>query len=351
MGTQNLSMAADMLEMEWDAELAAVAQKYANQCRYKHDKANCRQVGNFNVGQNLAIQTLTGGHTAPQPDWNFAVSIWYSEIGYFHEKDIYPFNLPTGAEYRHFSQVNWATSFRVGCGYVLYKSGQDITSQVLTRLYVCNYGPAGNVYGDSVWKKGQFCSACPINSCCGSSCSNGTIYNGLCKRTDNEAPLYPAPMPNLFYCSFRGENDCDNYIEGKTNWEILPTLGGNYLGIVLNGGENSTINFKKEIQPTQSQFCITLSYRKGPNVDGQPDAGLASEVLKVPDIGYVHSQPLVSYEDPERQQFSIYNLTLSWKDTTLLALNFAVPPGKTAQFFDVDAITITDGKCQNKMKK
>jgi len=47
--------AADMLQMEWDAELAAIAQRHADQCTFDHDCAECRSVDRWGVGQNLYI--------------------------------------------------------------------------------------------------------------------------------------------------------------------------------------------------------------------------------------------------------------------------------------------------------
>nr|AII97806.1 BLTX434 [Nephila pilipes] len=165
-GRAGLPPAANMLELQWDPELAAVAQKYADQCRYEHDPSNCRRVMNFGVGQNIAIQKLTGGHTVPQADWEFAVRDWFREIMYFSQNDIDPFKPPSQSEYRHFSQLAWAKSFRVGCGYVLYKESNVFMDETYTRLYICNYGPAGNVYGSKVYEIGAQCSDCPINTCC-----------------------------------------------------------------------------------------------------------------------------------------------------------------------------------------
>lgn len=346
-GRTGLPQAANMLQMQWDPELAAVAQKYADQCRYEHDPSNCRRVMNFGVGQNIAIQRLTGGHTVPQADWDFAVNDWFHEIIYFNQNDIYPFQPPSGSEYRHFSQLAWANSFRVGCGYVLYKEGNVFKDETYTRLYICNYGPAGNVYGSKVYEIGAQCSNCPINTCCGSSCTMQTTYSGLCRRTNEKPPIYPPPMPNLFYCAFQNNTDCNNYIMGNPNWVIEPTLGGNYLGIVLNGGENSTIVFTNKIQPQSDTFCVTLHYRKGPNKYDDEMANEADEVFYLPEVNYTVSQPLMGYPNPVRQQFSVFNITLSWDKQTELKISFAVPSGKPAQFLNIKKILAVDGKCEN----
>uniref|UniRef100_A0A1E1WW85 Putative cysteine-rich protein n=1 Tax=Tityus obscurus TaxID=1221240 RepID=A0A1E1WW85_TITOB len=68
-----------MLEMEWDDELAQIAQKLTDQCVYKHDCDDCRKVENFDVGQNIYTATITAVDP-PEPFWVDAVRSWYSEI-------------------------------------------------------------------------------------------------------------------------------------------------------------------------------------------------------------------------------------------------------------------------------
>ena len=45
-----------------------------------------------------------------------------------------------------------------------------------TKLYTCNYGPAGNYIGGQMYEQGQACSKCPK----GTSCSRD--YPGLCGK-------------------------------------------------------------------------------------------------------------------------------------------------------------------------
>lgn len=54
----------------WDNEVANLAQRWADNCKFAHDKIRSIP-GRFAVGQNLA----TG-----QNDWGDAVQAWYSEI-------------------------------------------------------------------------------------------------------------------------------------------------------------------------------------------------------------------------------------------------------------------------------
>nr|AII97948.1 BLTX589 [Nephila pilipes] len=110
--------AANMMEMVWDDELAAIAQKHAETCKFHHDCYACRQVDRFIVGQNI-----------------------YMSMSY---------NYP--------EKSNWR--------------------QMIKAFY------------DEMYKAGRTCSACPSNTCCGSSCGRYGInsdYEGLCKVIDEDA--------------------------------------------------------------------------------------------------------------------------------------------------------------------
>ncbi|GIX99830.1 hypothetical protein CDAR_460641 [Caerostris darwini] len=166
--------AANMLEMVWDNELAAVAQKHAEQCKFEHDCNECREVDRFSVGQNI-YEGMSSG-PPKHSDWEPMVKSFYDEVSMFDKSYIKPYVF--GA-WGHFSQVVWATSWRVGCGRATFMEDGWYTT-----FLVCNYGPAGNMYDGEMYKVGAPCSACPSGTCCGSSCQRHGIradYRGLCK--------------------------------------------------------------------------------------------------------------------------------------------------------------------------
>lgn len=70
-----------MRQLSWDPELARVAQRLADQCKFAHDCPDCRRVGRFKVGQNL-YQSFTTRSPGPA-DWRAAVDSWYDEITAF----------------------------------------------------------------------------------------------------------------------------------------------------------------------------------------------------------------------------------------------------------------------------
>jgi hypothetical protein len=53
----------------------------------------------------------------------------------------------------HYTQLVWAQTAKVGCGFVQYGKNEQ--------LLVCNYLPAGNTIGQKMYEQGSACSMCP----------------------------------------------------------------------------------------------------------------------------------------------------------------------------------------------
>ncbi|KFK39965.1 hypothetical protein AALP_AA3G312200 [Arabis alpina] len=106
--------------MQWDAGVAAVARKYANQ-----RKGDCRLIhSNGPYGENLAKSTgdLSGIS---------AVNLWVNEKANYD----YPTNTCNGV-CGHYTQIVWRNSVRLGCAKARCNNGGTII--------VCNYDPPGN---------------------------------------------------------------------------------------------------------------------------------------------------------------------------------------------------------------
>ena len=86
------------------------------------------------------------------------------------------FNSGTG----HYTQIVWAKTHKIGCGYTAYRGGNSIK-----KLIVCNYGAAGNFINAPMYQDGQACSNCPENTTCSKN------YPGLC-TVPGETGLSPA---------------------------------------------------------------------------------------------------------------------------------------------------------------
>ncbi|XP_018499791.2 pathogenesis-related protein 1-like [Pyrus x bretschneideri] len=117
--------AVGVVPLTWDDNVAAYAQKYANQ-----------HVGDCNLvhsggpyGENLAMSTSDMLGTA-------AVDLWVAEkADYIYESN----SCANGKVCGHYTQVVWRNSARVGCAKVRCSSGGT--------FIVCNYDPPGNYIG------------------------------------------------------------------------------------------------------------------------------------------------------------------------------------------------------------
>ncbi|KAJ9705389.1 hypothetical protein PVL29_003441 [Vitis rotundifolia] len=111
--------------MSWDNTVATYAQNYAN-----------KRIGDCNLvhsggpyGENLA-----GGSGTPLTG-TAAVNLWVGEKPYYN----YDSNSCVGKECRHYTQVVWRNSVRLGCARVQCNNGGWFVT--------CNYDPPGNYVG------------------------------------------------------------------------------------------------------------------------------------------------------------------------------------------------------------
>ncbi|XP_027338842.1 pathogenesis-related protein 1-like [Abrus precatorius] len=109
----------------WDDTVAAFASNYANQ-----RKGDCKLIhsGDHRYGENLAMSTGDLSGTG-------AVKLWVDEkANYNHDS-----NTCVGGECRHYTQVVWKNSVRLGCAKVRCNNGGTFIG--------CNYDPPGNYVG------------------------------------------------------------------------------------------------------------------------------------------------------------------------------------------------------------
>lgn len=100
--------AANMMQLVWDQELADIAQSHANQCDFNHDCNNCREVDDFQVGQNL-YQRKTSW-LQPVANWTKAIKSFYDEISFTPTKVKWQFPLfPSFSHAKFFSHISHFT--------------------------------------------------------------------------------------------------------------------------------------------------------------------------------------------------------------------------------------------------
>ncbi|XP_070387077.1 cysteine-rich venom protein-like [Dermacentor albipictus] len=197
-----------MLQLRWDEELASVAQAKADQCtpdsgKLMHDKPEDRFTTKIkSTGQNLAFHASSARFGST--DWPGQVKAWFDEYTHYPPQSVDHFSPPRGEPTGHFTQVVWATTRYVGCGYVDYIV-EGYSRLPYMQLYVCNYASAGNVLLRPVYNPGDVCSACPE----GTACVKDT---GLCSSAEARGHSYRQPDPNSPERSKRGG---DGHVQGS----------------------------------------------------------------------------------------------------------------------------------------
>ena len=123
-----------MPKLTWSPEAAKVAQAWANQCKFEHN----RNRGKY--GENLAAAAPPGSKTNTQ-----VVEDWVSESADYS----YATNKCTpGKVCGHYTQVVWRNTAQVGCATAICTKNSPFGAQFPTwQLWVCNYTPPGNYVG------------------------------------------------------------------------------------------------------------------------------------------------------------------------------------------------------------
>ena len=133
--------------LQWHDGLASAAQMVANKCSFTHDtKTGKDQCGFDGYGQNFAC---VGGSATEDPTKDISGQ-WYGEEGIYEQTGSYGKSNPIesgSGETGHFTQVVWKSTTHVGCAMANCPNGVSGTSG-MDSLFVCDYGPAGNMGGE-----------------------------------------------------------------------------------------------------------------------------------------------------------------------------------------------------------
>ncbi|XP_072399967.1 venom allergen 5-like [Diabrotica undecimpunctata] len=166
-------VAANMMALSYDKDLEYTARCHINRCKFEHDR--CRGTKKFPyAGQNLAYTSYG------QEDLKDVVNRWYEEINKM-TPDVID-NFPIGGyDVTHFTQAMWAKTTHIGCA--LSKSIPTAENDLVRYYIACNYGPMGNMVGQTVYERGEGCSKCPEGVTC------NVEFPALCGEV-NESQIY-----------------------------------------------------------------------------------------------------------------------------------------------------------------
>ncbi|XP_033099085.1 cysteine-rich venom protein Mr30-like [Anneissia japonica] len=161
--------ASNMEYMEWDDNLATMAQQWSDGCHYGHGQPTPNLTPYSWIGQNLYASSNDGTNGVQATD------AWNNEDQYYD----YEYNNCTHV-CGHYTQNVWATSNRIGCG-VRFCNNPSGLSWATANIITCNYGPGGNYVGQRPYLLGPACSEC--------SSGVGQCDNGLCRPcADHSGP-------------------------------------------------------------------------------------------------------------------------------------------------------------------
>lgn len=325
--------ASNMMKLVWDAELADIAQSHANQCDFNHDCNACREVDDFQVGQNL-YQRKTSWLN-PQANWTKAIQSFYDEISFTPLKVLSRFK---GGAYGHFTQLVWADTWKIGCGYAAYHINESIFR--IEELYVCNYGPSGNLRGQRMYRKGKPASKCPVNTV------PSDEHSALCDTIDTSGPKQfnasrvAASSKTLYFCDFSNDSVCGLKIQHQNNSFLVDGLLHHYLSFILNATEKVTIDLPRTFK-SKTGFCVQSMQRKGANDASEASNNQLKVMLAIPDFDWFTELDF----GKDSNEWITANINVNWEHSTTMQITFEVPAEAGEQFFEIRSLMIREGKC------
>uniref|UniRef100_A0A224XJA0 Putative salivary scp/antigen 5 protein n=1 Tax=Panstrongylus lignarius TaxID=156445 RepID=A0A224XJA0_9HEMI len=164
--------AQNMLELTWDEHAARQAYDWASKCQWEHNQP--KDENDNSLGQNLASKGSTkqlNVHKTFDKWMKGMVRAWYNEV------NLYEFGSAFSAKTGHYTQLVWATTAKLGCGYSYYKEIDGGTTWY-TGYLVCNYNPAGNWNEEDPYVTGN-------QNCSGFGLVKSKNYGALCVKKGN----------------------------------------------------------------------------------------------------------------------------------------------------------------------
>uniref|UniRef100_D1FPS5 Venom allergen-1 n=1 Tax=Simulium nigrimanum TaxID=683695 RepID=D1FPS5_SIMNI len=166
--------------LQWDDELAYLAELNVKTCKFAHD--SCRNTMKYrSAGQNLAYSAHSDAHKPLAEELKKMMRAFYDEqkdanmtyIRSYHNHD-------KGKQIGHFTQLVSDRTTRVGCAISRYTEwSTKYNRDMKTLLLACDYSFT-NIWEKHVYEEGT----------AGSGCKSGKhpVYKGLCNTSENVNP-------------------------------------------------------------------------------------------------------------------------------------------------------------------
>lgn len=140
-GNEGISPPAkNMLQMYWHEKLAVKAQELAKTCKSTFIPVNGRSIPDmpFLIGENFEL-----AGKEEQANWAGVIGKWFNQISNFKSRQVLMKTEDHESKLSDsFTQLIWARTYMVGCGISVCDNNL---------LYICLYGPGGNVTGQSIY--------------------------------------------------------------------------------------------------------------------------------------------------------------------------------------------------------
>ncbi|KAM9467743.1 GLIPR1-like protein 1 [Clarias gariepinus] len=200
--------ASFMRYMTWDNGLAVLAKTWGTNCLFQHNSVRDHP-GFASVGENLWAGAPPSVFRVTS-----AIKSWVNE-----DKDYtyYTRTCKAGKMCGHYTQVVWATTYKVGCAVISCPNGvkQTSFSQTPGAIFVCNYATAGNYPNVYPYEQGESCSKCGGEVCENNLCKNYTrdgdaelrVCGVFCKSV---LIIRPVSLVFIFISVYVAQRRCPN---------------------------------------------------------------------------------------------------------------------------------------------
>ena len=157
----NHPQATNMTSLLWDPGLESVATGWASQCQWGANPNRSAEVNASSTRFPLPVTAAGENSFASTESQTLALLLsgidnWANESLSF---DYASNTCDTGQTCGHYTQVVWANTRYVGCGWAQCPSIPPLPFG--GTLFVCDFAPAGNFIAQSPYEAGPACSSCP----------------------------------------------------------------------------------------------------------------------------------------------------------------------------------------------